>query len=139
MKCKMALVIGMMVALMMYVGYVRTDAQTSSVEFLVEHGAVVVVSGDGASDVVVVTGRSVGLRTGLGACVPDASDYYNVQFGLAVDPGEKGRTARYTQLIPISPNVALSPGTRFTNLTIGSTCTPTDGSESFDRVRGTIE
>lgn len=136
MKSKMALVIGTMVALMMYVGFVRTDAQTNSVEFLVEHGAVVVSSGDGG-DVVIVTGRSVGLRTGLGPCVPDASAYFNVQFGLAVDPGEKGRTARYTQLIPITPNVALSPGTRLTTLVVVTSCT--DGSESFDRVRGIIE
>ena len=96
MKSKMALVIGTMVALVMYVGYVRTDAQTR-VEFLVDPGAVVVVSGD-SGDVVIVTGRSLGVRTLPPACNPfwPEEQHHSVQFGLAVDPGWAGAVLEFS-------------------------------------------
>ena len=128
---KTIVVVGVMIALGVYVG---TSAQTN-IEFLVESGALVVGSGD-TGDVMVVTGRSLGVRT-VGVCGTGPGEQYNVQFAVALDPRERGRTARQTQLIPITPNVALSPGTRLTNLTVLNTCT--DGSESFDKVRGWIE
>lgn len=133
----MKIVVPALVGVMIGLGvYVRASAQSNSIEFLVDTGAVIVVSGD-SDDVIVVTGRSLGVRT-VGSCgTGNLEDQYNVQFAVALDPREKGRTTRQTQLIPTSPNIALSPGTRIRNLSVLNTCTI--GSESFDKVRGTVE
>ena len=108
-------------------------AQSSRFEFVVPQGTLVVGSG-ATGDVVVITGRSLGWRQ-VGTCSSDQVQF-PLQMGVALDPGDRGRGPRTTEIQPLLSE-PLRPGARLKNLALVSDCQI--GSELFQKFTGEIE
>ena len=121
-------------------GVERAGAQpVSMITFLIPQGTSVAIGPSG--DEVIIAGQPATFRQ-LPGCVND-TNFYPVQTGLVIDPGNGRPTRLPSGVIAVSQTTPISNGTKLTNLVpVPPSCTVNPGTpdaQTYDKYQGTVQ